>query len=43
MITYFAAESETENVLRTAVEWLLSSASETTGVLLYIWVGPNSN
>ena len=41
MITYF--ESETENVLGTAVEWLLSSASETTGVLLYIWVGPNSN
>ena len=36
-------ESETENVLGTAVEWLLSSASETTGVLLYIWVGPNSN
>ena len=41
IITYF--ESETENVLGTAVEWLLSSASETTGVLLYIWVGPNSN
>ena len=41
MITYF--EAETENVLGTAAERLLSSASETTGVLLYIWVGPNSN
>ena len=41
MITYF--EVETENVLRTAVERLSSSASETTGVLLFIWVGPNSD
>ena len=42
MIMYF--ESETENVLGTAVEWLLLSlASETPGVLLSIWVGPNSN
>ena len=41
MITYF--EAETENALETAVERILSSASETTGVPLYIWVGPNSN
>ena len=41
MITYF--EAETETVLGTAVQGLLSSASETTGVLLFIWVGPNSN
>ena len=41
MITYF--EAETETVLGTAVERLLSSASETTGLLLFIWVGPNSN
>ena len=37
MITYF--EAETETVIGTAVERLLSSASETTGVLLFIWVG----
>ena len=30
-------------ILGTAVEHLVSSASETTGVLLFIWVGPNSN
>ena len=40
MITYF--EAGTENVLGKAVERLLSSASETTGVLLYIWFGPSS-
>ena len=41
MMTYF--EEETETVLGTAVEWLLSSASETKGILFFIWVGPNSN
>ena len=41
MITYF--EAETETVLGMAVGQLVSSASETTGVLLFIWVGPNSN
>ena len=41
MMMYF--EAETETVLGTAVERLLSSASETTGALLFIWVGPNSN
>ena len=41
MITYF--EAETATVLGTVVERLLSSASETTGVLLFLWVGRNSN
>ena len=41
MITYF--EAKTETVLGTAVERLLSSASEKTDVLLFIWVGPNWN
>ena len=41
MITHF--EGETENVLGTAVERPFSSASETTGVLLHIWVVPNSS
>ena len=41
MIMYF--EAETETVLEMAVEQLLSSASETTGILLFIWVSPNLN
>ena len=36
-------EAESETALGTAVERLLSSASETTGVVLFIWVDPNSN
>ena len=41
MIIYF--EAETETVLGKPVEWLLSPASETTVILLFIWVDPNSN
>ena len=36
-------EADAELYLGTAVERLLSLASETTGILFLIWVGPNSN